>query len=130
MSLPKGKDIMTTTNRSAVARPSSNLPDMGFAEFINDSADSFVAASRLEAADPVIGRFRAALARIQTTELDRLYDRLPELNDNSRAAIRRFSDSLVAKMLDPPLKSLCDEPRSESFHRLLAALQRLFQLSE
>lgn len=130
MSLPKGNDVMASTDRLAEPRLSSSLPDLEFVEFIHENTYSFVAASRLEAADPVIGQFRAALASIQTTELERLYDRLPELDEHSRTAIRRFSDSLVAKMLDPPLRSLCDEPRSESFHRLLAALQRLFQLSE
>jgi glutamyl-tRNA reductase len=67
---------------------------------------------------------------VQSTELDRLYDRLPELDDRERQEIRQFADRLVAKMLHPPLESLRDESRNGTQHGLLEALQRLFQLKD
>ena len=55
---------------------------------------------------------RAALTSIRTKELDRLYNRLPELDERSRQEIGQFADRLVATILRPPLESLRDgEPR-------------------
>ena len=62
-----------------------------------------------QAADPVIARFRAALESVQTSELERLYRRLPELDDHSRQVIWQFADCLVLNMLRPPLECLRDE---------------------
>jgi hypothetical protein len=47
--------------------------------------------------DPIIMRFRAALLQIQSSELERLYNRLPGLDESSRQAIRQFSDCVVAR---------------------------------
>jgi glutamyl-tRNA reductase len=67
---------------------------------------------------------------VQLAELERLYARLPELDNRSRQEIRQFADRLVAKMLHPPLESLRADSRNGSPHGLLDALQRLFQLKE
>lgn len=80
--------------------------------------------------DPVITRFRAALTSIRTKELDRLYNRLPELDARSRHEIGQFADCLVATILRPPLESLRDGAYDNSSPRLLDALQRLFQLAD
>ena len=78
----------------------------------------------------MIARFREGLESVQAAELERLYDRLPELDERTRQEIRQFADRLVAKMLHPPLESLRDESRNGSHHGLLEALQRLFQLKD
>jgi len=78
----------------------------------------------------VIARFRESLEGVQASELDRLYARLPTLDDRSRQEIRQFADRLLAKMLHPPLESLRDESRNGSPHGLIEALQRLFQLKD
>jgi glutamyl-tRNA reductase len=80
--------------------------------------------------DPVLARFRAALTSIRTKELDRLYNRLPELDDRSRQEIGQFADCLVATILRPPLESLRDGAYDNSSSQLLDALQRLFQLAD
>jgi glutamyl-tRNA reductase len=80
--------------------------------------------------EPVIARFRAALTSIRTKELDRLYNRLPELDERSRHEIGQFADCLVATILRPPLESLRDGAYDNSSPRLLDALQRLFQLAD
>jgi glutamyl-tRNA reductase len=104
------------------------LPEAG--QLIATAAPILVAEADLQAADPVITRFRAALKNLQASELERLYNRLPELDEHSRQVIWQFADCLVAKMLHPPLECLRDESRNGSPHRLLDALQRLFRLSE
>jgi glutamyl-tRNA reductase len=80
--------------------------------------------------DPVIARFRAALSSIRTKELDRLYHRLPELDERSRQEIGQLADCLVATILRPPLESVRDGAFDNSTPQLLDALQRLFQLAD
>lgn len=86
--------------------------------------------TRHPATTSVIALYRDGLEKVQTVELERLYDRLPKLNEDSRLEIRQFADRLVAKMLYPPLESLREESRNGSPHALLEALQRLFQLHD
>jgi glutamyl-tRNA reductase len=120
-------DLSEACERNRQARADA-LPA---AEAIVDAeVAAFVAETRHRASGPVIARFREGLQNIQVLELERLYSRLPELDDQSRREIRQFADRLVAKMLHPPLESLRDESRNGSPHGLLEALQRLFQLKE
>jgi glutamyl-tRNA reductase len=120
-------DLAEACERNREAR-SAALP---FAERIIDTESrAFIADTRHRASGPVIARFRAELESAQAAELKRLYDRLPDLDERSRGEIRRFADRLVNKMLHPPLESLRDDSRNGSPHRLLEALQRLFQLKE
>jgi glutamyl-tRNA reductase len=97
---------------------------------IDEETRAFISDARHRASGPVIARIRAELAAAQSAELARLFDRLPQLDDKSQQEIRRFADRLVGKMLHPPLESLRDDSRNGSPHRLLEALQRLFQLKE
>jgi glutamyl-tRNA reductase len=99
-------------------------------QIVHEEVCGFVAHTRHRASGPVIARFRAGLENIQEEELQRLYNRLPELDDRSRQEIHQFADRLVAKMLHPPLESLRDETRNGTHHGLLDALQRLFQLKD
>jgi glutamyl-tRNA reductase len=91
---------------------------------------AFAAETRHRRSGPVIARFRESLQGAQAAELERLYARLPELDDRAKQEIRQFADRFLAKMLHPPLESLRDESRNGSPHGLLDALQRLFQLND
>lgn len=82
-----------------------------------------------DATATVIARFRVALETVQAAELERLYGRLPKLNEQSRQEIRQFSDRLMEKVLHPPLQSLGEESGNTSPPALLDALERLFQLN-
>lgn len=95
---------------------------------IEEEVISFAAETQHQASSSVIARFREGLETAQAAELERLYARLPSLDDRSRREIQQFSDRLVAKMLHPPLESLRNESHNGSFQSLLEALQRLFQL--
>jgi len=77
----------------------------------------------------VIARFRTALESVQDAELKRLYARLPTLSEQSRVEIRRFSNRIVANVLDAPLKSLDQDPDPCSSQPLVDALERLFRLN-
>jgi glutamyl-tRNA reductase len=77
--------------------------------------------------DPVIVQFRTALEDIQSRELTRLYKRVPQLNGNSRAAIKQSADHIVEAVLRTSSKSLSED--SSNHARLAEALRQLFQLN-
>jgi glutamyl-tRNA reductase len=120
-------DLAEACERNRQAR-SEALP--AAEKIIDEETRAFVVETRHRAAGPVIARFRQGLESVQSTELDRLYGRLPELDERTRQEIRQFADRLVAKMLHPPLESLRDESQNGTPHGLLEALQRLFQLKD
>ena len=112
-------------NRSARAK---ELP--AAEQIVEQETRQFVADIRHRATVPVIARFRAGLESVQLAELERLYQKLPNLDERSRQEVKQFADRLVAKMLHPPLESLRDESAIGSPHGLIEALQRLFRLKE
>jgi glutamyl-tRNA reductase len=120
-------DLSEACERNRRARADS-LP--AAERIIEDETLAFVADTRHRASGPVIARLREGLESVQLAELERLYNRLPELDDRARQEIRQFADRLLAKMLHPPLESLRKETRNGSHHSLLEALQRLFQLKD
>jgi glutamyl-tRNA reductase len=120
-------DLSEACERNRKARADS-LP--AAEQIIDEETLGFVAETRHRASGPVIARFREGLENVQLAELERLYNRLPELDERSRQEIQQFADRLVAKMLHPPLESLRQETRNGSHHSLLEALQRLFQLKD
>lgn len=79
---------------------------------------------------PVIERLRAGWTETGEAELDRLFRRVPALDDAARAEIRQAFERYAAKMLHSPLASLRNESRSGPPHGLLDALKRLFDLKE
>jgi glutamyl-tRNA reductase len=79
---------------------------------------------------PVIERLRAGWSETGDAELQRLFRRLPQLDEASRAEIRQSFERYAAKMLHSPLASLREESRSGPPHGLLDALKRLFDLRE
>lgn len=97
---------------------------------VDEETRRFVAEVRHRATGPVIARFREGLEKSQSAELERLFVRLPDLDERSRREIEQFADRLVGKMLHPPLASLRDESQNGPPHGLLEALQRLFQLKD
>ena len=70
------------------------------------------------------------LANVPEAELQRLLNKLPDLNPQQQEEVRRAFDRLLNKLLHPPLESLRDESRHGIPHALLDALARLFQLKD
>ena len=79
---------------------------------------------------PVIEQLRSGWYETGEAELERLFRRLPALDELSRAEIRQAFERYAAKLLHPPLASLRNESRSGPPHGLLDALKRLFDLKE
>jgi len=79
---------------------------------------------------PVIEQLRAGWTETGEAELDRLFRRLPALDEAARDEIRQAFDRYAAKLLHPPLKSLRNESHAGPPHGLLNALRRLFDLKE
>lgn len=79
---------------------------------------------------PVIEQLRAGWSETGDAELERLFRRLPDLDEAARAEIRQSFQRYAAKMLHVPLASLREESHSGPPHGLLDALKRLFDLKE
>lgn len=79
---------------------------------------------------PVIEQLRAGWSETGEAELDRLFRRLPGLDETQQAEIRQAFERYAAKLLHPPLASLRSESRSGPPHGLLDALKRLFDLKD
>jgi glutamyl-tRNA reductase len=82
------------------------------------------------AVSPVIERLRSGWQKPKEDELQRLLNKLSELDDRGKDEIRHSFDRLVNKLLHPPLESLRDESRDGVPRGLLDALARLFQLRD
>jgi glutamyl-tRNA reductase len=79
---------------------------------------------------PVIEQLKAGWSETGDAELERLFRRLPDLDEGARSEIRQAFERYAAKLLHPPLVSLRSESQSGPPHGLLDALKRLFQLGE
>jgi glutamyl-tRNA reductase len=97
---------------------------------IEQETARFMAELHHRAVAPVIEQLRLGWQRPKEDEVQRLLNKLPELDDHSRDEIRRSFDRLVNKLLHPPLESLRDESRKGVPRGLLDALARLFKLKD
>ncbi len=95
---------------------------------IKRETERFVVEMNHRATAPVITGLREGLERPKDAELERLFCKLPNLDDQSRKEIEQFADRLVNKMLHPPLESLRDASQNGTPHGLLDALRNLFKL--
>lgn len=97
---------------------------------VREETDAFMAAAHRRAAGPVISGLRRNLEEPKVAELERLFNKLPQLDEQARAEITQFADRLVNKLLHPPLESLRDAAHEGPPHGLLDALRRLFRLED
>ncbi len=97
---------------------------------IDEETQRFMGDLHHRSTAPVIERLRAGWNETGEAELDRLFRRLPALDDASRAEIRQSFDRYAAKLLHSPLASLRSESRAGPPHGLLDALKRLFDLKD
>ncbi len=120
-------DLERACQRNRAAR-AAELP--AAEQIVLEETARFIADAHLRTTAPVITGLREGLHRPKEAELERLFHKLPELDDRSRDEIRQFADRLVNKLLHPPLESLRDASRNGTHHGLLDALRRLFKLEE
>jgi glutamyl-tRNA reductase len=79
---------------------------------------------------PIIKRLREGWQQPKEDELQRLFNKLPQLDEAARGEISQSFDRLVNKLLHPPLESLRSESEKGPPHGLLDALKRLFRLDD
>lgn len=118
-------DLACRRNRAARA---AELPTAEL--IVLEETSRFTAEAHLRATAPVITGLREGLHRPKEAELERLFNKLPELDDRSRDEIRQFADRLVNKLLHPPLESLRTASQNGTHHGLLDALRRLFKIED
>jgi glutamyl-tRNA reductase len=97
---------------------------------IIEEREKFFIDARHRISAPVIARLRTGLEEAKLAELQRLLNKLPNLDKAAQQEVRQFADRLVNKLLHAPMESLRDESRSGSPRKMLEALSRLFQLKE
>lgn len=97
---------------------------------IMDETAHFMADAAHRATAPVISRLRSGMMVPKEAELERLFNKLPDLDDGTRGEIEKFADRLVNKMLHPPLESLRDASQNGQHTSLVDAVRRLFKLDE
>jgi glutamyl-tRNA reductase len=97
---------------------------------IQQEADRFMTDLHHRTSGPIIRRLKAGWDKPKEEELRRLLNKLPDLDERSRAEIREAFDRLINKLLHPPLESLRDESRHGIPSALLDALSRLFRLKD
>ena len=97
---------------------------------IEDETQRFMDDLHHRATGPIVERLRASWQNVRDQELDRLFNKLPDLSQPERDEIRRSFERYVNKMLHPPLEQLRDDSRHGHPHGLLEALKRLFHLRD
>jgi glutamyl-tRNA reductase len=95
-------------------------------EIIIAQTQTFMQEIYHRATGPVIHRLREHWNEISRAELDRLYRKLPTLDEPQRQAIEATIQRIVNKLLHPPLEALKDEARGGTPESLLHAIRRLF----
>jgi glutamyl-tRNA reductase len=97
---------------------------------VAEETERFLAELRHRAVAPTIRRLQQGWRTPKEAELERLFSKLPQLNDRARGEIRQSFDRLLGKLLHPPLQSLREESRDGVPVALLDAVDTLFQLKE
>ena len=120
-------DLQAACARNQAAR-AAEVPQAE--KIVMDETTTFMADAAHRATAPVITRLRRGLNAPKEAELERLFQKLPELDDGSRAEIQKFADRLVNKMLHPPLESLRDATQNGSHTSLVEAVRRLFKIED
>ncbi|MFH1918999.1 MAG: glutamyl-tRNA reductase [Planctomycetota bacterium] len=120
-------DLRQACDRNRKARD-KELP--AARRIIEQETRRFMADLHHRVTGPVIRKLKKGWEKPKEAELERLFNKLPELDDRSRAEIQQAFDRLVNKLMHPPLESLRDESRHGIPSTLLEALSKLFQLKD
>ena len=99
-------------------------------QIIETQTERFMHEFYHRATGPVIQQLRDQMGGVSRSELDILFRKLPELDENQRSAIEKTVHRIVNKLLHPPLETLRDEAKAGTPHGLLEAIRRLFNLGE
>ena len=97
---------------------------------IDIETDRFLAKWNHRITGPTIRQLQETTDKLKRKEIERLMNKLGEVDEATEKEIQVSFDRLVKKLLHPPLESLRDEAEKGAPHGLLDALKRLFQLRD
>lgn len=120
-------DLRETCDRNRIQRD-REIPKA--VKIVSRSAADFVQSVNHRRSGELIRELRQRWSRIRDAEIERLFNKTPDLNEKQRAEIRYAFERLLGKFLHPPLESLRDESRNGVPSKLLDALARLFRLRD
>ena len=101
---------------------SSNSTDID-----DEAVASFSGAVNATEMAPAIRNLCQTWSRPKDHELQRLFNKLPDLGDEARREIRQSFDRLTENLFHPPLESLLAEAQAGTSTELFSALVRLFR---
>ncbi len=78
-------------------------------QIVEDETSRFMQELHHRATRPIIRQLRSGWQSIRDAELQRLYNKAPNLDAATRAEIEQAFERFVNKLLHPPLESLRDE---------------------
>ena len=99
-------------------------------EIIQTQTERFMHDVYHRATGPVVQQLREQLISISEAEMQILFRKLPDLNDEQRSAVEKTVHRIVNKVLHPPLETLKVEAKDGTPHGLLDAVKRLFHLGD
>jgi len=79
---------------------------------------------------PTVADLREKMHELKRREVAALLNRLPDLSEENRRVVERMADRLVNKILHHPIKALRESNTPEHQKGAVAAVRRLFGLSE
>jgi glutamyl-tRNA reductase len=97
---------------------------------IEQETAKFMTEWRHRSVGPVIEQLHRGWRKLEEEEIERLLNKLPDLDDHARDEIRQSFNRLVNKLLHPPLESLREESRRGVSRTLMEAIPKLFRLRD
>ncbi len=120
-------DLQAACDRNLLARK-KELP--AAERIVEQETDDYFAAARHRATGPVIASLKRGWQEPKEAELERLFKKLPQLDQQSREEIDQAFDRLLNKLLHQPIESLRREARHGIPSALIDALSKLFHLKD
>ena len=99
-------------------------------QIIHEEAARFVVDTNYRSTSPWIQQLKSQAHSLKNNELERLFNKLGSLDEQTSKEISRSFDRLTNKLLHPPLESLRHDTNKGGPHGLLDALKRLFKLRD
>jgi glutamyl-tRNA reductase len=97
-------------------------------KIVKRAAETFIKNMTHRQNGAVIQQLRERWTKTKDAELQRLFNKLPDLNEREQSEIQYAFERLLAKYLHSPLESLRDEPPDGEPHKLVDALKKLCRL--
>jgi glutamyl-tRNA reductase len=95
---------------------------------LDTELERYQAATSARAVAPAIVALRSAAESVRAAEIERIRNRLDDLDDEQLAAVEAMTQSMVAKLLHAPTVALRDAAGTTKGDRLVQALRDLFDI--